>query len=291
MDGILNLNKPAGVTSRDVVNAVQRLAGRQAKVGHAGTLDPLASGVLVAAVGPATRLIEYVQQLSKSYQAGFLLGCHSDSEDLESPVTQLDSPPVPTEEQILATFPAFTGAILQRPPAYSALKIEGRRAYRLARQGELLQLPPRQVVVHRLVLERYEYPKLELAIQCGSGTYVRSLGRDLALSLGTAAVMSCLVRTAVGPFSIDQAVLPDSLLPGALVAALLPSAIAVSHLPSLVLDDAATWQIKNGQTIERPVHVDPAADTVALDRSGCVIGILTGQDGGRLRVKRNFPTR
>ena len=289
--GILNLDKPPGVTSRDVVNVVQRLAGRKTRVGHAGTLDPLARGVLVVPVGPATRLIEYVQQMPKTYRAEFLFGRRSDTEDTDGEVTELESPAVPSEEQVLAALPQFTGGISQRPPAYSALRIGGKRAYDLARQGKEVELEPREIVVHRLVLDEYDYPKLGLTIECGSGTYVRSLGRDLAESLGTGAVMSALERTAIGPFRVQEAIDPDLLSTETWEASLLPAAMAVSHLTKLTLDDDDVRRIQNGLTITRPRGIDPKADTVALDRTGGLIGIITGKGRDQLKVKRNFPTQ
>ena len=199
MFGFLNLNKPAGVTSRDVVNQVQRLV-RPEKVGHAGTLDPLATGVLVVCVGRATRLTEYVQRMPKHYSATFLFGRQSDTEDIDGQVIELADPPQPKRDQIEATLPKFLGEIQQVPPAYSALKVEGRRAYDLARRGEDVQLAARPVVIYELRIVAYEYPELRLDIVCGSGTYVRSLGRNIARTVGTQAVMSALVRTAIGNF-------------------------------------------------------------------------------------------
>src|SRR5436309_1327485 len=149
MFGLLNVEKPAGLTSRDVVNRVQRLV-RPHKVGHAGTLDPLATGVLVLAVGPATRLVEYIQQMPKMYQSAFLLGRTSDTEDIEGNVTELSEPPIPNRKEIVSAISSFVGTIEQRPPAYSALKVAGRPAYKLARRGEEPQLAPRPVVVHSI---------------------------------------------------------------------------------------------------------------------------------------------
>lgn len=289
--GVLNLKKPAGVTSRDVVNRVQRLAGRKTKVGHAGTLDPLARGVLVVPVGPATRLIEYVQQMPKTYQAEFLLGCHSETEDTDGQITHLESPPVPSEEAIRAALPPFTGKILQRPPAYSALRVAGKRAYDLARKGKQVELDPREIEVYRLVLDMYDYPKIALTIECGSGTYVRSLGRDLAESLGTAAVMSALERTAIGPFRVEDSVDPDSLTGENWQDSILPAATAVSHLRKLSLDEEAVRRIQNGLTIPRPSEIAPQADTVAVDQAGRLIGIITGRGPDELKTKRNFPTQ
>jgi tRNA pseudouridine55 synthase len=208
MIGLLNINKPTGKTSRDVVNHVQRLV-RPAKVGHAGTLDPLATGVLVVCVGPATRLIQYVQQMPKRYRATFLLGCRSDSDDTELEVTPVDAPAA-TRSAIETALPNFVGTIQQRPPAFSAIKVKGKRAYDLARNGEQIQLEARPITIHGIDIVSYDYPELVLDIRCGSGTYIRSIGRDLAEQLGTAAVMSALERTEIGRFRATDAATLDS---------------------------------------------------------------------------------
>ena len=182
------------MTSRRAVDLVERLA-RPAKAGHAGTLDPLATGVLVVCVGAATRLIEYVQRMPKRYRATFLLGRQSPTEDIEGEVTELPDAPIPTLDEIAAAAGRFVGRIAQRPPAFSALKVAGRRAYKLARAGQPPQLAPRPVEIFAAEIKSYQYPELVMEVECGSGTYIRSLGRDLAESLGTAAVMSALVRT------------------------------------------------------------------------------------------------
>jgi len=191
MFGLLNLNKPAGMSSRDAVNRVQWLArkmtGEKVKVGHAGTLDPIATGVLVVCLGPATKLIEHVQRMPKQYRGTFLLGRRSPSDDVELEAEPLTNPPIPTADEIAAALPAFMGEIQQTPPAYSAIKIKGRKAYDLARRGEQVEMTPRTVTIHSLDIVRYEYPELVLNIRCGSGTYVRALGRAVAKSLGTAA--------------------------------------------------------------------------------------------------------
>ncbi|MFO1021107.1 MAG: tRNA pseudouridine(55) synthase TruB [Planctomycetales bacterium] len=208
--GVLNLNKPAGMTSRQVVDRVQILAG-DLKVGHAGTLDPLATGVLLVAVGAGTRLISYLQDKPKHYRGEFLLGRESETEDVEGEVHELPNPPIPSREELEQAASQFVGKIQQVPPRFSAKKIGGRRAYKLARRGKEFELEPRTVVIHALQIVEYEYPKLVLDIHCGSGTYVRSLGRDLARQVGTAAVMSNLERTAIGSFDITRGVSPDDL--------------------------------------------------------------------------------
>src|SRR5262245_38371438 len=248
MFGLLNIDKPAAVTSRDVVNRVQRLL-RPLKVGHAGTLDPLATGVLIVAIGPATRLIEYIQRLPKTYQGTFLLGRTSDTEDIEGSVVELPSPPIPTQAQIEAAIPRFIGQIDQRPPAYSALKIAGRRAYKMARRGDAVDLAPRPVEVYDLQIIRYDYPELELLVRCGSGTYIRSLGRDLAAAVGTGAVMSVLRRLAVGPFEVKDALATDKLDILATRSHLLAPTLAVEQLPRITLDNHELSYIAQGRSI------------------------------------------
>lgn len=285
--GLLNLNKPAGVTSRQVVNRVQRLV-RPAKVGHAGTLDPLATGVLVVCVGAATRLIEYIQRMPKGYTGTFLLGRQSPTEDVEGEVTELHHPPVPTRRQIVTAAGALVGRIEQRPPAYSALKVDGRRAHALARRGQQVELKPRPVTVSRIELKAYDYPELVLEVDCGSGTYIRSLGRDLAESLGTAAVMSALVRTSVGGFRIEQSVEPQQLTRANWTAHLLPPLRAVESLPRIELSVDEIMQIRHGQTVPRKAAPAAAREIAALDAAGRLVAILTSRDPGRLGPLRNL---
>ena len=193
MFGLLNINKPSGITSRRVVDRVARLV-KPLKAGHAGTLDPLASGVLVVCVGQATRLIEYVQRMPKRYRATFLLGRSSPTEDVEGEVSELAGAPEPSRAQIEQAAQGMLGQLAQRPPAFSAIKVAGRRSYDLARAGQAVELEPRTITVYGIDLIAYRYPELELDIRCGSGTYVRTLGRELAERLGSCAVMS-LERT------------------------------------------------------------------------------------------------
>jgi tRNA pseudouridine55 synthase len=286
--GLLNMNKPSGVTSRWVVDQVQRLA-RPKKVGHAGTLDPLASGVLVVCVGAATRLIEYVQQMRKSYTATFLLGRHSPTEDVEGAVTLLENPPIPSLAQIVAEARALTGTILQRPPDFSALKVEGRRAYDLARRGQSVALEPRNVEVYAIDVECYAYPELRLRIDCGSGTYVRSLGRDLAEKMGTASVMSALVRTAIGNFRLADAVAPKDLTPDSWTQCLLSPSRAVETLSQVRLSEAEVLKVRLGQTIARPDLLAASGEIAALAPEGDLVAILTPRSPGMLRPLRVMP--
>ena len=286
--GLLNLHKPPGLTSRRVVDQVERLA-RPAKCGHAGTLDPLASGVLVVCVGAATRLIEYVQRMTKCYTGTFLLGRHSPTEDIQGEVTELDRPPLPSADQIDSAAKALTGRIRQRPPAFSALKVKGRRAYELARQGRPVKLAPRYVVVHRVDVAAYRYPELQLNIECGAGTYVRSLGRDLAESLGTAAVMSQLVRKAIGSFRVEEALNPRQLTPDNWRGCLLPPSRAVELLPRVELTCEEIARIRSGQAIAKRAPTTDAREIAALDGAGRLVAILVPRGSGLLGPARNLP--
>ncbi len=286
-NGLLNLNKPTGMTSRVAVDRVGRLIGRL-KAGHAGTLDPLASGVLVVCIGKATRLMEYVQQMPKHYRATFLLGRESPTEDLEGEVRELHDPPIPSLGQIEEASAALTGWIQQRPPVFSALKIQGRRAYELARKGREVHLEPRRIVVHRIQVEAYEYPELRLAIECGSGTYVRSLGRDLALSLGTAAVMSGLVRTAIGGFRVEDAIEPGRLTRENWAEHLWPPLRAVEGLARVELSAEEVVRVRNGLPIPRTVLPSDSGQFAAVDPAGRLAAILVPRGPDLLGPLRNL---
>jgi tRNA pseudouridine55 synthase len=286
MFGILNVNKPEGYTSRDAVNRIQRLV-RPVKVGHAGTLDPLATGVLVVCLGQATRLIEYVQRMRKCYLATFLLGRQSDTEDMTGEVIELPEAHQPLRSEIEAVLPNFIGEIDQRPPAYSALKVDGVRAYKLARQGEQPTLSSRRIHVHQIKIVEYEYPQLALDVVCGSGTYVRSLGRDIAQSLGTAAAMSGLVRTAVGCFDVSEACDPSELTREAIDSFIQPASRAVEELPKVTLNESELRRIANGLVIANRFD-EQGVEIAAFDESGSLRAIVQPR-GDELRPAKFFP--
>jgi tRNA pseudouridine55 synthase len=278
LTGILNLNKPPGMTSREAVDCVKRLV-RPAKVGHAGTLDPLASGVLVVCIGKATRLIEFVQQMPKRYRATFLLGRTSATEDVEGEITELVDPPVPSRDEIERACERFVGTIDQRPPAFSALKVAGKRAYDLARRGKTVELAPRPVTIYGLAVLEYEYPRLTLDIRCGAGTYVRSLGRDLAESLGTGAVMSRLVRTEIGPYHVDEAVNLFGLEAAELERSVQAPQDALAGLPQIVLDEREIELVAHGRSLDRP-RPPTITDSlvVALNQDQRMVAVLQCRD-------------
>lgn len=258
MNGFLNIDKPQGLTSRSVVDHVNRSLREQGitrgtlpKVGHAGTLDPLATGVLVVCVGAATRLIELVQSRSKTYRGSFLLGKRSNTEDVSGQIVDGDvvRASTITRAELDASLAEFRGRIKQVPPAFSAVKVAGRRAYELARRGTAVELEAKTIEIHRLDVVRFDPPELTLDFECGSGTYIRSLGRDLGERLGCGAVMSALVRTRVGPFELSQSVSVSHLTAESLVKHLQPCQVATSHLPAYVCDESETARLRHGLSI------------------------------------------
>lgn len=213
-DGILILDKPPGMSSAFAVKRVKWMLPRGTKVGHAGTLDPFATGILLILIGKATKRCEELMGQPKRYLTTIKLGATTDTLDPTSPETPgSPSAPPPTALQIAAILPQFIGTIQQVPPTYSALKVRGQPAYKLARAGKSLQLEARPVTIYSIDLVRHDHPLLELDILCGRGTYVRSLARDIAASLGTVGYLTQLRRTAIGPYTIDAAVPLASVTP------------------------------------------------------------------------------
>ncbi len=289
MNGFLSIDKPAGMTSHDVVARVRRLA-RIKRVGHAGTLDPAATGVLVVALGEATRLIEYVQEeTEKRYHAVVRLGITTATEDAEGDVTA--ELPVPTldERALRETVARFVGPIMQVPPIYSALHHQGRRLHELAREGVSVELAPRPVTIHAIELLGYDAPLLTLDVRCGKGTYIRSLARDIGAAIGCGAHLAALRRTAVGQFMLADAVALAALEAepshGLLSRALLPSTAAVADWPTLTLDAAAEQRVRNGM----PLRSDAAADArVRAERGDGTLVALLRSDGAALHPFKVF---
>lgn len=203
MDGVLNVLKPAGMTSFDVIAFLRRVYG-QKKIGHGGTLDPLAAGVLPVFLGRTARLIEYAPIHTKTYEAEFLMGFETDTEDVTGKITARGEPltDIGAWERAAEN---FRGSVMQVPSAYSAKQIGGRRAYDLAREGKEVALPARPVEISRLCIREIDPPYLRLSVTCSSGTYVRALGRDLGRAAGCPLTMSFLLRTEMGPFRISEA--------------------------------------------------------------------------------------
>ena len=288
--GVIPVDKPAGATSRQVVDAVARGLAMKA-VGHAGTLDPLAEGVVVVCVGHATKLVDYLHQQAKRYQAVFLLGRSSPSDDLETPVVEEAEPRRPAREEMDAALGGFRGEILQRPCDYSAVHVGGQRAYRLARKGRELEIAAKPVRIDELEITGYDWPRLALDVDCSTGTFIRAIGRDLAAALGTTAVMAGLVRTAVGPFTRAASLPLAAVSPHSAAAALLPAVTAVPHLPRVTLSDAMLDAAIRGGLIDAPSTVGPKAPVAALaacDDAGELVGILQPHASGQWRLRPNF---
>ena len=205
IDGILNINKPTGMTSLDVVKIVRRLSGERS-VGHAGTLDPGATGVLPVCLGQATRVIPFIVEAHKIYLAEIELGVSTDTYDADGNVTQKADPSNITREQVEGVLPSFSGSILQKPPMYSAVKHQGKRLYDLARSGIEVEREPRRADVFRLKLMDWRPPYCTIAVECGKGTYIRSLAHDIGQSLGCGAHVRELARLRSGIFDIDDSV-------------------------------------------------------------------------------------
>lgn len=269
------------MTSRDVVNRVLGvLRDRSAKptklpkAGHAGTLDPMASGVLVVGIGAGVRLVPYLHQQSKVYEATFRLGQSSASGDLETPLTDHPDPPQPEFSALQAAAQRLTGQITQIPPAHSAIKVAGRKAYRYAHQGIQIEVPSRVVRVDAIQIRRYEYPEIELMIRCGTGTYIRTLGIDLAGLCETTAVMTKLVRTSIGDFTLGDAVTLDQLSGENVERYLQPIARATGHLPQLQLSDQQIELLANGIKLSADnIAASPPTDineAAVLDSQGAL---------------------
>lgn len=210
MQGLLVINKPYGWTSMNVIRTVRRLSGEQ-KVGHAGTLDPLATGVLLVCLGPATKQIEKLMATEKRYLTTFNLSGFSSTDDLEGQVEPYEVNEPPSLAKIQETLAQFVGTIMQTPPRYSAIKLNGVPAYKRAAAGKVFELQPRPITIHALKLVSYDWPNLTLEVHCGKGTYIRSLAHDLGTALKTGGYVAELERTAVGPYTISQATNPQSL--------------------------------------------------------------------------------
>lgn len=267
MFGLINLYKPVGLTSRDCVNIVSKNLGTR-KVGHAGTLDPIAQGVLVIAVGQATRLIEYVQRQRKTYRGQFMLGLSSPSCDTETDAAVVTPPSIPTVDEVKSACDRQVGRIEQVPPAYSAVKIDGHRAYDLARSGVEVVVPARIVDVFRCELVSYDYPAFELLIECGSGTYVRSIGRDIAEQLKTSAIMTGLTREAIGVFQSSCAnTIADFKMPEKQTAALQPMQLAVAGITSVVAPSRTLDDLMQGKQVTLPVPVE-TEEVAVIDEVG-----------------------
>ena len=290
LDGWLIVDKPQGLTSTDVVNRVRR-AFDACKAGHGGTLDPLATGLLPVAFGAATKTVPYVMDGTKVYRFTLCLGEARDSDDADGrAVASTDARP--TDEQIRAALPAFRGDIMQVPPAFSAVKVAGERAYDLARAGAPPILAPRPARVDRFeLIERPDADHAVFEVHSGKGVYMRSLARDLAIACGTLGHVAALRRLRVGPFTEEQAIPLDKLLraedtPPASPDFLLPVATALADIPALALTEAEAIDLSHGQAISLvalmgriPRAADPDGGLARAMAGSRVLGLCRLEDG------------
>jgi tRNA pseudouridine55 synthase len=263
IDGVLLVDKPEGPTSHDVV-AMARRALRTRRVGHTGTLDPFASGLLVLCLGPSTRLAEYLGGLPKSYAATLRLGAATTTDDATGESISTGDASGVSRESLLAALATQVGEIDQLPPFFSAKKVDGERMYAAARRGELLERKPSRVAINSIELIRYDPPVAEITVDCGSGTYIRSIARDVGEILSVGGHLTHLRRTRVGTYHVGDAVPVAQLGDEAAVSrAFRPPSSAVSHLPRLILGDAEVAALKHGRAVPHTGCV-PAGEPIAL---------------------------
>jgi len=282
VDGVLNLDKPAGMTSHDVVNAVRRILGMK-RVGHAGTLDPLATGVLLVCVGQATRIVEYLMDAEKEYEGAMTLGVTTDTEDSSGQAQSETDASTVTREQIAATLPSFAGEIMQAPPMVSAAHYQGRRLYELAREGTVVARESRPVTVKEIELLSFEpgvHPKAALRVVCSKGLYIRTLFSDIGAALGVGAHMSQLRRARIGRHVIVNAINLDRLAQLAEVGEVQDAVIQMSEalcgFPEIAISGESVEDVRHGRALPVPEGLDVAVGPVTrLTEDGVLVALAS----------------
>jgi tRNA pseudouridine55 synthase len=290
LDGVLIVAKPSGPTSHDVVGLVRRLSSTR-RVGHGGTLDPFAAGVLPVFLGRATRLVEYHLGSTKRYRATICFGERSTTDDIDGERTPVDGPPV-TRDAVIEGLAAFSGPISQVPPDYSAVQIAGRRAYQLARSGQPVELAPREVTIHALDLVDWDAadparPVAVVDVSCSAGTYIRALARDLGAHLGTGAYLGALVRTASGGFRLEDAMPLDDLRahagdgPAGIAAILRPIDAGLEELPHAMITSDEIRRLGEGLITapKTPLAIRDAPVVLAVGPDGTVVAVCAAVMG------------
>lgn len=280
--GLIVVDKPKGVTSRKVLNQIEERLDVGA-LGHCGSLDPLATGVLVLVVGTARKIQDLIVRSEKVYDMTVTFGARSETDDAEGPITPTEPVPAPaTLEQIEEILPRYRGEILQRPPTFSAVKVEGKRMHREARKGRPIEAEPRPTVIHELDVTRFAWPEADIHMRCGSGTYARAVARDLGEDLGCGAYMSRLVRTRVGALTLADAVPPEEVTDESILG--IESALKTFPRVDVPLDQR--HKLVRGQTLRTPPGLPPAEIAFAWC-AGEVVAAITFLAGGRyFRTKR-----
>ena len=270
----LFIDKPSGITSFDVVRSVRRLLPSKIKIGHTGTLDPLATGLLILSIGKATRFGEYLLKLDKCYEVTGKFGFSSDTYDIDGNVVKVPAKKL-SEKEFTFVLKSFLGKIEQTPPPFSAVRIKGKRAYELARSGEKVSIPPRIVEIYTIDVLNYSFPEFTLKVCCSSGTYIRSLIHDIGVSVGTDAVVTALRRVSVGDISVEEAV-PLSDLTEENIKAYLKPVQDVLPFDKLVLKDTFAVWFKNGRRINLQVS---DGKYVVIEENGRFLGVGSVKKG------------
>lgn len=292
MDGVFNINKPSGPTSFRIVSLIRRWS-REKKVGHAGTLDPLACGVLPICIGKGTKLVPYIHEFSKIYRVVIELGLTTDTYDVSGKALSIKDPRHVTREMVEKALETFRGTIWQRPPPYSAVKLGGKALYSLARKGILVEAPPRKVTIYSLNILDWNCPLLTLEIECTTGTYVRSLAHELGERLGCGACVRETMRLKYGPFNMEEAVSPEELKAafqeGRALQYLYPMDKVLDHFPPKKLTPAQERLMLSGTPFppspdEKPRYGERRR---AYNRQGKFLGVLYFQ-GREWRIDRNL---
>jgi len=292
LNGLLVVDKPAGWTSHDVVARLRSITGVRA-IGHAGTLDPFATGVLVCAFGRALKVVEYVHDADKTYLGWIKLGQTSDTDDVDGSKTTVAVSTPPDEATVRRELAALTGTIEQLPPAYSALKVRGRRMYELARAGKTVERKARRVTVHEIKLLAYDYPTLEVEVRVSSGTYIRAIARDLGATLKTGGFLEQLRRTRVGSFSVEDAVKLADVERSPIDELLAPLERAVEHLTTLSLGPDELRRLAHGQVVPAaaaPKVGTPGADIAVLHEGRLAMLVRFDPDAGTLKAHKLIDT-
>ena len=288
ISGVLVIDKPVGMTSHDVVQAVRNGTNLR-RAGHTGTLDPRASGVLVILVGPAVRLSEYVSASDKRYQAIIRVGSSTDTFDADGKFTRSEQPVNVTEAQFEEVLKTFIGEIEQTPPPYSAVKLQGRKAYEMAREGEEVEIAPRKIMVHHLEVLEWAPPEVVIDVHCSSGTYVRSLANDLGVQLGCGAYLVGLRRTKSGRFTLRDATplrkLQESFNAGNWYQYLIPAAEALGDWPAIELSPDEVEGVRHGHRVKAVGEAELGSRVRGVSTQGELVALMelvTGEDGSML---------
>lgn len=290
MNFVINLNKPRGISSQQAVTRVKKLL-KVRKAGHTGTLDPMASGVLLVCLNEATKISRFLLNQDKVYHARLKLGERTDTFDAEGSIIETSGVPDLDRDAVISVFEQFIGSIMQKPPMYSAIKVQGQPLYKLARKGLEIERAERPVTIHFITLLQTDLPYLDIAVSCSKGTYIRTLCDDIGMKLGTVAHLVALERISIGRFTIDKAVSFDSLESG--ISPEMPFVYsidsAISELPEIVLNEADYGRARNGIALQRDSSMDlPENSYVKLKDPRGVLSGIGLVDNSRIIIERNL---